>query len=122
MTQFSDTLKKRLSVTSVAIVLLLLPTATALQSCSCSDDDNRQPEKVSSRVTDRKAYNLGQEHARLLIEHADDNDLVEDGLLDIRSRMSNIESNLGKQSAVDYERGFTDYVRANCDSLARIIF
>lgn len=122
MTQFSDTLKKKLSVTSVAIVLLLLPTAMAFQSCSCSDDDNRQPEKVSSRVTDRKAYNLGQEHARLLIEHADDNDLVEDGLLDIRSRMSNIESNLGKQSAVDYERGFTDYVRANCDSLARIIF
>lgn len=122
MIQHSVPLKKRLSVTSVATVLLLLPTVTAVQSCSCSDDNSHQTEKVSPHITDRKAYNLGQEHARQLIEHANDNDLVEDGLLDVRSRMSNIESNLGKQSAVDYERGFTDYVRANCDSLARIIF
>ncbi len=36
--------------------------------------------------------------------------------------MSNIESKFGRQSSVDYERGFTDYIKENCDSLAQIIF
>lgn len=77
---------------------------------------------VSSRVIDKKAYALGEEHAASLILCADDEGKLQDGLLDIRARITNIDSKLGRQSAVDYERGFTDYIRNNCDSLAKIIF
>lgn len=113
--------RSRLSIFFASAIFLSGILAT---SCGGNETDTTKPvvQKVSSRVKDRKAYSLGEEHARVLLENADNEDYVQDGLLDIRARVSNIESNLGRQSAVDYERGFTDYVRKNCDSLARIIF
>lgn len=106
-------------LTVAAVVLTLLP----LPSCGCNESEGTpKVRKVSARVKDRKAYNLGEQHAQSLLENAGDEGYVQDGLLDVRARMSNIESNLGRQSAVDYERGFTDYIKKNCDSLARIIF
>lgn len=109
--------------------ILPLLTAAALSApllgavSSCGDDgQNPQQQKVSKRVRDKKAYALGGEHARKLLEYADDEGRVQDGLLDTRARISNINAKLGAQSAADYERGFTDYVRKNNDSLARIIF
>lgn len=109
---------------SILFALATFLSGIPATSCGGNETDATKPvvQKVSSRVKDRKAYSLGEEHARVLLENADNEDYVQDGLLDIRARMSNIESNLGRQSAVDYERGFTDYVRKNCDSLARIIF
>lgn len=112
--------KSGIRIFTIATILVATFTVT---SCGCSESDGTpKSQKVSARVKDRKAYSLGEEHARLLLENVADEDLVQDGLLDVRARMSNIESNLGKQSAVDYERGFTDYIKKNCDSLARIIF
>lgn len=105
--------------------LIYILVGLVLPACltSCGGDKTVKAEtKVSEKVVDRDAYAMGEEHARMLISHADNEDRVQDGLLDIRSRMTNIESKFGRQSAIDYERGFTDYVRANCDSLARIIF
>ena len=111
------------SITIGISPLLAMSFSIAILLSSCAGADNRKStRKVSTKVHDRKAYALGEEHAANLLKSADDEDSVQEGLLDIRARISNIEPNLGRQSAADYERGFTDYVRKNCDSHARIIF
>lgn len=106
------------SIYSAATLLLLQGSAV---SCSCSEK-NAQQETVSGKVKDKKAYRLGGEHAERLLEYAAEEDALQDGLLDIKARISNIRSKLGAQSATDYERGFTDYIRSHNDSLARILF
>lgn len=106
------------SIFSAAALSLLQGAAV---SCSCSEETPKQ-ETVSGKVKDKKAYRLGGEHAQRLLEQAANEDSLQDGLLDIRARISNIHSKLGAQAAADYERGFTDYIRANNDSLARILF
>lgn len=115
---------KLLRSTAIGISpFLAMSFSVAILLSSCGGADNgKSAQKVSTKVHDREAYALGEKHAANLLKSADDEDSVQEGLLDIRARISNIESNLGRQSAVDYERGFTDYVRKNCDSLARIIF
>lgn len=105
----------------ISVLALSFSSAIIFTSCG-GTESHSSAKKVSSKVHDREAYALGEKHAMNLLKSAHDEDSVQEGLLDIRARMSNIESNLGCQSAVDYERGFTDYVRKNCDSLARIIF
>lgn len=105
----------------VTALFISAVVAVSFVSCSCSSSQPAR-QKVSAKVMDKKAYSLGEEHARRIIEIATDEDKVQDGLLEIRARMSNIESKLSRQSAVDYERGFTDYIRSNCDSLALILF
>ena len=115
---------KLLSSTAIGISpLLAMSFSVAILLSSCGGADNgKSTQKVSTKVHDREAYALGEEHAANLLKSADDEDSVQEGLLDIRARISNIEYNLGRHSASDYELGFTDYVRKNCDSLARIIF
>lgn len=100
--------------------LLALLSATLLGGCSCSDG-NAVGKMTFGRVKDKKAYELGASHARVLLENADDEDAVQDALLDVRARRSNIEAKLGSRSAADYELGFIDCIRQNNDSLARII-
>ncbi len=112
-------LRSAITVLSLFITAAVVPMT--FTSCERSGD-NKPVQKVSRRVQDKEAYALGEQHARELLRHVANEDSVQEGLLDIRSRMSNIESSISRQSAVDYERGFTDYVRKNCDSLARIIF
>ncbi len=109
-------------------ILKFLPLAIACLtgeiclSCSFSENSGSHTETVSSKVKDKKAYHLGEEHAERLLQYANNEDALQDGLLDIRARISNIRSKLGTQAAADYERGFTDYIRTNHDSLARILF
>ena len=93
-----------------------------LPSCDLTGKNNGKDDTVSDKIKDNKAYNLGAEHARILLENVSDEAYVQDGLLDARARMSNIQAKLGRQSSADYERGFTDHIRKNCDSLARLIF
>lgn len=107
--------------TYLCLLSLAVITGLSAESCSCSEEYVRE-ESVSSRVKDKSAYKLGEEHAAKLLEVVDNEAAVQDGLLDVRARMSNIRSKLGAQSATDYERGFTDYIRANNDSLAGILF
>lgn len=76
---------------------------------------------VSSKVRDRQAYNLGKEHAAEAVRLKDPSAL-QDYLLEVRARMSNISARVGRQAAADYERGFTDGVTAANDSLARELF
>lgn len=106
--------------TASIIASVLLPAVLA--GCSCSEAAHSATEVDSSRVRDKHAYALGQEHGAETVAIQDNQAELEDRLLDVRARISNISSKLGAQSAHDYERGFTDYIRANSDSLARILF
>lgn len=106
-----------------ATVIVALPALFAGCSCgSSTDDGTNKQEKISSKVIDWKAYNLGADHAKEVISIAHDESELQDALLEVRARISNIHSKLGAQSATDYERGFTEYIRTEKDSLARIIF
>ena len=97
------------------IALILLPLLAA-----CSGDPAKV--KVSEKVHDKKAYALGEQHAREAIALSGDEAALQDKLLDVRARISNISSKLGPQSAHDYEAGFTDRIRHDSDSLAKILF
>ncbi len=98
-------------------------TLAALLIALCAScGGNVNDGKVTERVRDHKAYSLGEQHAAQLISVAHDEAAVQDRLLDVRARISNIESKIGPQSAHDYESGFVDAIRRDCDSLSRIIF
>lgn len=79
-------------------------------------------DSVSKRVRDHKAYSLGQEHAAKVVSLCSNESALQDALLDVRARMTNIHDRLGAQAAADYERGFVDYITENNDSLARVLF
>jgi len=96
--------------------LIVLAAGAVLPSCGGDS------EGVSRHVRDRKAYALGQEHGQKVVAMRDDEPAVQDALLDVRARMTNIHDRLGAQASADYERGFVDYIKANDDSLARVLF
>lgn len=92
--------------------------ATFLVGC----DSRPYGTEVTKRVRDQRAYALGERHAEELIAISDNENAVQDQLLEIRARIYNFSTVVSPQSGADYERGFTDYVKAHSDSLARILF
>lgn len=103
--------------------LPVIIAAAITAGCSCgSQKEQPQAAVATGKVKDWKAYNLGSEHANRLLEQADNEAAVQDALLDVRARITNIETNIGHQAATDYERGFVEEIRAKNDSLAKIIF
>lgn len=92
--------------------------AMILAGCSCNEITDT---KVTKRVRDKSAYQLGETHAAEVIKIQDETDM-QDALLEVRARISNISAQLSPQSGADYERGFTDYIRAHSDSLAQELF
>ncbi len=84
----------------------------------CGGDGSR----VSRHVRDRHAYSLGKEHAERIVKLRNDEPALQDGLLDVRARITNINDRLGPQAATDYERGFVDYITEHDDSLAQVLF
>lgn len=106
------------------INIIVLAASLWLTGCSCSStaEHTVEGEKVSTKIEDWKAYNLGAEHAKEIILIAHDEDALQDALLEVRARITNIHTKLGAQSAYDYERGFEECIRTEKDSLARIIF
>jgi len=109
---------------NVLAFTLCIMSAVASAGCGCSSSSELEtpPEKVSSKVKDWKAYNLGVDHAKEVIAISNDEPKLQDALLEVRARITNIHTKLGAQSAADYERGFTEEIRTEKDSLARIIF
>ena len=67
------------------IAVILLPLLAA-----CSGDPAKV--KVSEKVHDKKAYALGEQHAREAIAISGDEAALQDKLLDVRARISNISS------------------------------
>ncbi|MDE6370506.1 MAG: hypothetical protein K2K92_03340 [Duncaniella sp.] len=108
----------KLSVRQIANACASLLIIISAEGCSCSHDRNY----VSTHVRDKKAYSLGEEHAQRIIGIRDNESAVQDALLDVRARMTNIDAHLGAQAAADYERGFTDYIKQHDDSLAHVLF
>lgn len=104
----------------IRIGLTGLILSLSLIVCSCGDSTTSQ--KVSSRVKDHEAFALGENHAARLIQIADDESAVQEYLLDVKARATNISEKIGAQSAADYERGFKKYIETNCDSIAKILF
>lgn len=108
---------------NVLALALCIMSAVASAGCSCGSSESGTPsEKVSKKVKDWKAYNLGVDHAKEVIAISHDEPKLQDALLEVRARITNIHTKLGAQSAADYERGFTEEIRTEKDSLARIIF
>ncbi|MCM1138786.1 MAG: hypothetical protein NC221_00180 [Duncaniella sp.] len=105
-------------------IIIAVATSLWITGCSCNPTTSQtvEGEKVSTKIEDWKAYNLGAEHAKEIILIAHDEDALQDALLEVRARITNIHTKLGAQSANDYERGFEECIRTEKDSLARIIF
>lgn len=101
-------------VAALAISLSILPVLSG-----CGESGHKA---VSEKVKDKKAYNLGQAHGRDVIAISADEDALQDALLEVRARITNISDRIGPQSAHDYEAGFSDCIRQNSDSLAAILF
>lgn len=97
-------------------LILSLAALVILGGCSCDSGS------VPGRVRDKKAYELGREHGEDAVALVENENELQDKLLEIRARRTNIESHLGAQSARDYEAGFTDYIRENSDSLYTLLF
>lgn len=99
---------KKFEIAALGLLLMILA------GCSGSG--------VSPHVRDKKAYALGREHGAAVIAISDNESVLQDRLLDVQARITNINSRLGAQAAADYERGFVDYIVETDDSLARILF
>lgn len=111
-------MKKSLKFYLLAVTAIF-SASTSITSCSCSTDGSST--HVSSRVMDKDAYRLGEQHAREAIDLSGNETALQEKLLDIRARITNIRYNLGAQSAADYERGFTRYIKANSDTLTQLL-
>lgn len=137
---------------SLAIFTLLTFTLTSFWSCENSSDavtyeitatpaDNtdaapaERPEKgvearQSSRLTvddsrngsGSAPYQLGQKHARELSQVATDTSRLNDCLLDINARITNIRNRIGAEAEQDYIRGLSDALRRDNPSLAATLF
>lgn len=110
----SITMQNTLRVLGAAAILTAASVAV-----SCGGGSS---ETVSKHVRNHKAYALGQEHAGRVVDLRGDESALQDALLDIRARITNIHDRIGAQAAADYERGFVDYIKEKDDSLAHVLF
>lgn len=77
---------------------------------------------TEERVSNEKAYSMGQQQAAEALEKTGDIDEFEDFLLETQARISEIRRLNGDGAAQDYQRGFEDAMRESDDSLARQLF
>lgn len=105
----------------VKAAAMALTLAAAMAGCS-GQPSGQAAEAPAQKVRDQEAYRMGQEDAAKLLLTVADEPATQDALLDARARITHIRVRVGEQAAVDYERGFTDKIRTDCDSLAAIIF
>jgi len=135
----------------IYISTLILPLTTALASCSSnasdavtyeittdapaqSQDASQQPASASTtpfqrfKISDSTAdtnsapYRLGLKHARELAAQVSDTTALNDCLLDINARLSNIQARIGNNAAQDYLHGLRDGLGQTAPSLAKAIF
>lgn len=100
---------------------LALTMVAAMAGCS-APSAGQPGEPPVQKVRNQEAYRMGQEDAAKLLLTVADEPATQDALLDARARITHIRVRVGEQAAVDYERGFTDKIRSDCDSLAALIF
>lgn len=109
------------------IISLFVTAAIAATTagCSCSRTDNaadQTPASLPAGNPKSELYNLGARHASDMLVSCGDTLEIQEYLLEIAARRSNIGSRMGRQAAADYQAGFKDYIKSHNDSLARILF
>ncbi len=71
---------------------------------------------------DEAARQLGEKHAREIVEtHMTERELIS-RLLDVRAREYQISQKVNETAAKRYIESFTSYIKQNSDSLAALIF
>lgn len=93
-------------------ITALLITVITLVSCSSG----------SRRSDNTAARNLGERHAKELVEAGLSDAELQFRLLEIRSNETAIREDGYNDAADAYIEAFTDYIKAHNDSLARVIF
>ncbi len=108
------------------IITFLVPAVAMMLLCSCGKktDDTQQitVEIPADADTASEAYRLGASHADELISTCDDNDSRHDYILEVRARMTNIETRIDAETAADYSAGFRDRLKERGDTLATVLF
>ena len=99
------------------VFLILLTLSITFISCSSSSNDRQLKPNTHS-----EAYLLGDKHASDMLIQCSDTTQIQEYLLEIAARRSNIESHLGSQAATDYEGGFRNHIVNHNDTLAKMLF
>lgn len=109
----------------IRILFTSLGLSAMLTGCSCDRRDNAveaTPQSLPDGNPKSELYNLGARHASDMLIECGDTLAIQDYLLEIAARRSNIGARMGSQAAADYQAGFKDYILNHNDSLARILF
>lgn len=101
--------------------LLILPVLLPIV-CACGGGHSSNDKTVVIDERDSGAYRLGLDHGRILVEEKKAVDSINDFLLEVRARETNIRSLLRESAGDAYVKGFQEYVRSHNDSLARELF
>lgn len=91
----------------------LVLVALVAAALSCSSEERKRSDSVRR---------LGREHAQHVIDCGCDTLRMQYLLLEVRSREQSLRSNGYQQAADVYVNSFEEYIKANNDSLARLIF
>ncbi len=104
----------------------ILIIASLIVTAACSDKPDTSAELLreespQTKVKEREIYDLGHKAGVEMLNECTDIEQIETRLLDTRARINLIRGRVDDQAASDYTHGFTDAIRENCDSLARIL-
>lgn len=80
----------------------------------------------NSCVTEQARHNtaarhLGEKHARMVIDQSGDSVTLQYLLLEVRSHEQSLRTEQSDAAADAYVESFEEYIKENCDSLAKII-
>ncbi len=100
-------------------ILIFIFAILVISASGCGPGNSQKTIIIDQR--DSGAYKLGMRHGKLLLEK-DSEDSIQDFLLDVRARETNIKARLRESAGDAYIEGFKDYITAHNDSMARILF
>ena len=108
----------------IRILITTLALTAILTGCSRGHTDAGEatPQSLPDGNPKSELYNLGARHASDMLIECGDTLAIQEYLLEIAARRSNIGARMGRQAAADYQSGFKDYIINHNDSLARILF
>lgn len=100
-------------------LLILIVLSLIISVFGCRKDNGTRTVIIDKR--DSGAYKLGMRHGGMLLELTTE-DSVQDFLLEVRARETNIRARLRNSAGEAYVEGFKDYVKAHSDSMAKVLF
>lgn len=103
---------------------ILIAAATCIAATSSCSGNSSNNAIEGTEITDLnpQAYDLGREHARLMLEaNLNENDL-RDYLLDIQARATHFRQSAGINASESYLYGFRQHIIESGDTLASTLF